>query len=966
MKDTRNKVIIETSEKRKQLFFDHLEKYCSNSTEWFNTKSEIVVKQYISEIQNLKLRSPSSLRELSDKNQVFNLLNSIDWDFSGNETSYLTHNIHPYPAKYIPQIPCNVISALSLPGELVWDPFGGSGTTALEALLLKRRCISSDANPLAYIIGKAKTTTLDEKEQRELGIFRHWLFDIIDNEPNLLDRNYAIPEIFNIQKWFHVNAIKELAFLKNSIENLSCKSKIIALVAFSRTIAKMSNQESETRYASKPRDIKQWDTVRCFVGDLDTVLTKSFACGSLLQGRTAQFITLDLREPLCIDGPIMDNQIDLIVTSPPYANVTDYHLYHRFRMFWLGFNPVDFGKIEIGSHLRHQREKTGFADYIAEMVPCLRNCYRALKPGRYAVFVLGDAVFKKVVYNTSEAFRNEAKKIGFEHVGTLIRNLPSNRRSFENPARRATQESILILRKPPKNLTLTLNEAPYKLWDYEQCLLKRELSSITNSSPKQRDKKKWSIEIDCYDLDKLNNLTFIHKINSPDLSEQTTWQCFVENREIIENISQRKESKYVTHGVHEYKGKFYPQLCKSLLNISEVKPSGTILDLFMGSGTTILESYLNGYKAFGCDMNPLAVKIAKAKIEVLEMNPLMVIQTIKPLLSDINNSINPKSDYLFQYLPVEAHEELIGWFPEPVIHKLGYLLERINKVPDNRLNNFLQIVLSNIIRDVSQQDPNDLRIRRRKQLLNDAPVLELFSKHLEKQLQKLEAFYRCRLYAPNDFFKPHIWEGDSRSLESFYLNGLSECSVDAVVTSPPYATALPYIDTNRLSLLVLMGMTSKQRDPIEENLIGSREIKKTAKSDIEEKIVNNDYENIVSPYAINLISRIFSLNNTNDVGFRRKNMASLLFKYFSYITQCMQNIHHLLKPNGSLFIVIGNNFTTSGAEKIQIKTTKMLKETALHYGFYLHEEIPISVTTDNVKHINNSIKNNMILWFKKS
>ena len=50
----------------------------------------------------------------------------------------------------------------------MWDPFGGSGTTALEALLNDRNCISTDINPIGSIIGKAKTTALCSKDEIEL------------------------------------------------------------------------------------------------------------------------------------------------------------------------------------------------------------------------------------------------------------------------------------------------------------------------------------------------------------------------------------------------------------------------------------------------------------------------------------------------------------------------------------------------------------------------------------------------------------------------------------------------------------------------------------------------------------------------------------------------------------------------------------------------------------------------------
>jgi len=90
-------------------------------------------------------------------------LENIDWDFRDAKTSYLTHGIHPYPAKFIPQIPNALIQGLSSVGDTVADIFCGSGTTLVEALLLKRHAIGLDANPLACLITKAKTSQLSAK-----------------------------------------------------------------------------------------------------------------------------------------------------------------------------------------------------------------------------------------------------------------------------------------------------------------------------------------------------------------------------------------------------------------------------------------------------------------------------------------------------------------------------------------------------------------------------------------------------------------------------------------------------------------------------------------------------------------------------------------------------------------------------------------------------------------------------------
>lgn len=925
-------------------------------------KYDQVLMCYREEQAKIDSKQTESLEEISDSAMLLSELQKIDWSFQNNYTTYLTHDIHPYPAKYIPQIPSTVLKRMSLQGELIWDPFGGSGTTALEALLLNRRCISSDANPLSTVIGMCKTLSINTEEQRDLSIYKSFLQDIVRENEITFEHNF-IPKIPNIDKWFHSNVIKELSFIKKTMVSLSEKCMIIAKTALSRTVAKMSNQDGETRYSSVNKEVNIGETINCFVNDLDFVLIKLMAVSHLLEGKEAIFKTYDLRNSILDgNGPVKENQVDLIVTSPPYANATDYHLYHRFRMFWLNFDPITFGKEEIGSHLRHQKEKTGFSDYMIEMEECLKNCFYALKPGRYAVFVLGDSIFSKVFYDTAEAYQEVAEKIGFEFVGKIKRELHTTKRSFEGPARRAKDETILIVKKPPQKMKISMFEPNYKLWGYEEELLRLEVETVVGASTIQKNDKAWVIEASAKDLQKIKKLTFISRYKASSISEELTWQGILENSDQAKGA--RRDSKYVTHGIHEYKGKFYPQLCKSLYNLANLSVGSKVLDPFGGSGTTALEGYLNGYKTYSCDMNPLAVMIQRAKTEILEVNPVLLADTINHFIASVVSEQNRSSTYLEGQCP-GAIQELKSWFPIPVISKMGIILDKIDRIPDLRISNFLKVILSNIIRSASQQEPTDLRIRRRSVPIQDADVIGMFISDLRSQVGKLEKYFRQIQFSPNSFIKPTIWEGDSRDIFNFNRSGLKNETIDAVITSPPYATALPYIDTNRLSLLVLLGLTNDQRNPIEEGLIGTREIKKMDKVSVEEKIEANDFSGITSEYAINLINNVYRLNNSNKVGFRRKNMASLLYNYFNDMTLILDNVDKLLKDRGSAFIVIGNNTTTSGETRIDIRTTQMLEETGNQLGWTLFKEIPITVTSDNLKHINNSIKTNTVMWFKK-
>jgi hypothetical protein len=181
--------------------------------------------------------SSSSIDKYSDS-EVLRSLRGVDWNFADAKTDYFAHNLHPYPAKFIPQIPRTLIALLSEPGDCVWDPFGGSGTTALEALLLGRRALSTDINPVAEIVGKAKTTTLVPEVEFELDQFSSEL-KMLAASPRrvsaltsleLLDMQ--VPEIPNIEKWFEQTAIRELAYLRLRISELSQDARIIALAAF--------------------------------------------------------------------------------------------------------------------------------------------------------------------------------------------------------------------------------------------------------------------------------------------------------------------------------------------------------------------------------------------------------------------------------------------------------------------------------------------------------------------------------------------------------------------------------------------------------------------------------------------------------------------------------------------------------------------------------------------------------------
>jgi DNA modification methylase len=85
--------------------------------------------------------------------------------------------------------------------------------------------------------------------------------------------------------------------------------------------------------------------------------------------------------------------------------------------------------------------------------------------------------------------------------------------------------------------------------------------------------------------------------------------------QIIQKNQTRSINQYLTHWIYPYKGKFHPQMIRALLNIIGLKEGDTILDPFLGSGTTALESQLLGINFIGIDISPLCVIQGRVKIE---------------------------------------------------------------------------------------------------------------------------------------------------------------------------------------------------------------------------------------------------------------------------------------------------------------------------------------------------------------
>jgi hypothetical protein len=406
-------------------------------------------------------------------------------------------------------------------------------------------------------------------------------------------------------------------------------------------------------------------------------------------------------------------------------------------------------------------------------------------------------------------------------------------------------------------------------------------------------------------------------------------------------LPNRRALRYGTHGLHEYRGKFFPQLVRALINIANVPSGGLIADPMAGSGTTTVEAVTAGFATVGMDLNPLSVLMARTKTSLVGASPDDLARAYDRvrtrLLADADKAkVSGDLAYLGS-LPDQDQKYLKAWFAEPVLADLDRVMTTILDEPSGPFQDLLRLALSNILRRVSWQRDDDLRVRREIRTDVEWDAIAEFLQQLGRSIRIVIAFNLQR--GSDHVGTAEIAEGDARDIASHWAKHLGR--VDAVVTSPPYATALPYLDTDRLSLCYLGLLSRPDHRVRDQNMIGNREITEAMRKRLltQHALTLPDLPDEV----VDLVSRVHDLNEKSEVGFRRRNMSALLAKYFSDMRLVFLGMHDLLRPGGSAFVVVGSNHTVAGGTRVDIHTARLLGLVAQQADLMLDDEVPMEM-----------------------
>lgn len=427
-------------------------------------------------------------------------------------------------------------------------------------------------------------------------------------------------------------------------------------------------------------------------------------------------------------------------------------------------------------------------------------------------------------------------------------------------------------------------------------------------------------------------------------------------------LPNRRCLRYGTHGIHEYRGKFFPQLVRSLINVAKVPSQGIVADPMCGSGTTLVEAALACCRGVGLDMNPLSVFMSNVKCSLLTIAPDLLADEYHQVRDDLlqvrPRPASKRLSYL-KSLPENDQEYLKSWFSAQVLEDLDVVAGRIAQVGNVVIRDFMRLALSNILRGVSWQKEDDLRIRKEVRPDVEIDPIREFLEEMGRSVRIVTAFLYQLAGAPVGV--TNAAEGDARNVGGLWADLAGK--VDAVITSPPYATALPYLDTDRLSLCYLGLLSRPSHRDKDKEMIGNREITEGIRKVYWTRVRKE--AKLLPKSVVRLIGKIDILNSTADVGFRRRNLPALLAKYFFDMREVLAGISQILKPGAPAFVVVGDNHTVAGGQRVDIPTAGFLAEMAGMVGLEEGEHLSMEMLTSRDIFRKNAVGSETILELRK-
>lgn len=305
------------------------------------------------------------------------------------------HSLHyavSYRASFKPELPDYFIRRYTEPGDVVFDPFSGRGTTVLQANLLGRVGWGNDVNPLSALVTYAKTHPVHLDEIRER----------LDEIP--LKSRVDMSDYGRFGPFYHEDTYRELVNLRAYLgENRTDVDRFIEMVAISRlhghsrgffsaysfpqiSVTPQAQERINKKLGNTPeyRPIKPriLQKARAILRDGQTCEIRSVSVDNVLTTADARHL------------PLPGGRVALIVTSPPFLNKADYLLDNWLEFWFARIQPAEFA----ADLIQTPRLET----WRSFMADAMREMNRVLKDKGFCVIEVGDVALGGRAINLDE------------------------------------------------------------------------------------------------------------------------------------------------------------------------------------------------------------------------------------------------------------------------------------------------------------------------------------------------------------------------------------------------------------------------------------------------------------------------------------------------------------------------------------------------------------------------------------
>lgn len=849
-------------------------------------------------------------RLLASISSEFNIVEASEYAELVNYGKHRNEPLHrwfPYREGYSLKLVKEFISKLPK-GSIIVDPFCGCGTTLIAAQELGFESYGFDINPMSVLVSRVKTRNYSKKQQDSILLHLDKLISLDVSSPS-----DAPPSLKIINKVFHPAVLSALLITRRyikTIEDSFVREFIkVGWLSILESVSNVYKEGNGIKYRNRKRTPTGYVTItdeewqaKLFPEDkfalvLERLNVQITSMVNDLASRPKRLPKADVIDASAeeLNDHLSQNSAAFVIFSPPYCNCFNYFKIFKVEL-WMGEFVGSYKDMQrlsqraTRSHVETILDREGdepneivdqFVDlidpanlwdkripkavrgYFIDMKKVLAGIQNVLVPGGGCAVVVGNSAYSGIIVPTDAILASLGRGVGLEVSSIAVaRHLTtsSQQKLLLNGVRSYLRESVVFLNKPDPRL------------EEKELIVVEEL---------------------------------------PVASSQLVGAVY---------LIQNNGLTALTHKFHRYPGKFIPHVPRWAVkkHLKKDEPA-FVLDPFCGSGTTNVESLLQGHSCFGMDIDNISRLLTKVKTTPIDECLLSNV------VSEVLHKIQQKKTAKFRpQIPTLNH-----WFNNVAILELGIIRDVIDSYSDNKaLHDFLKICFIAVIRRASNADNQTMKTYVSHTLIKTPKSAKtLFEQVLPDYAKRLIAFGKEIKPSTKNLVLPYQDARDFADLWQKDEHGL----VDLVVTSPPYLKSVDYVYNQMAEYFWIGDLFDMETQP---------------KQNIKKKEYIGTESVMASNYKEFLETGVSSIDDISARIFKKAPKHSyIMSSYFKDMIRHFREVNRVLKPGGHYVLVVGDSLINNEVVNVH----QLLQECAGLHGFSVSDILGYEIRNKHMR-----------------